>query len=151
SGPFMGAALGAALILPAPAAISIFAGLGLGLALPFLAIGFVPALRTALPKPGRWMIYLRRVLAIPMGLTAIALIWVLSRQVGDGGLIIGIGAAALAGLGLAWAGLRQRAGQSIYLPLLVVLASTAGAMVALPSTRVSSNAKALQGPHVQPF
>ena len=42
TGPFMGAALGAALILPWPAALAVFAGLGLGLALPFLALGFVP-------------------------------------------------------------------------------------------------------------
>jgi thiol:disulfide interchange protein len=55
TGPFMGAALGAALVLPEAAALAIFAGLGLGLALPFLLLGFVPALRRRLPKPGPWM------------------------------------------------------------------------------------------------
>ena len=44
TGPFMGAALGAALVLPAAGALAVFAGLGLGLALPFLLLGFVPAL-----------------------------------------------------------------------------------------------------------
>ena len=58
TGPFMGAALGAALILPAAGALAVFAGLGLGLALPFLALGFVPALRRRLPKPGKWMLTL---------------------------------------------------------------------------------------------
>src|SRR3546814_12180899 len=50
SGPLLGAALGATLVLPAWAALPIFGGLGLGLALPFPAIGFVPALRNRLPK-----------------------------------------------------------------------------------------------------
>ena len=55
TGPFMGVALGAALVLPTWAALAVFAGLGLGLALPFLLLGFVPALRRRLPKPGAWM------------------------------------------------------------------------------------------------
>ena len=62
----------------------LFAMLGLGLALPFLAIGFIPALRRRLPKPGAWMDTFRRVMAIPMGLTALALIW-LSVQIGGRG------------------------------------------------------------------
>ena len=52
AGPFMGAALGAALLLPPAAAVLVFAALGLGLALPFLALAFVPALRRRLPRPG---------------------------------------------------------------------------------------------------
>ena len=52
TGPFMGAALGAALVLPAAGALAVFAGLGLGLALPFLLLGFVPALRRRLPQAG---------------------------------------------------------------------------------------------------
>ena len=62
TGPFMGAALGAALVLPAAAALAVFAGLGLGLALPFLLLGFVPALRRRLPKPGPWMARFRQIL-----------------------------------------------------------------------------------------
>ena len=88
SGPLLGAALGATLVLPAWAALPIFGGLGLGLALPFLAIGFVPALRDRLPKPGPWMIGFRRWMALPMGLTALALGWLLWRQVGDSDLIV---------------------------------------------------------------
>ena len=53
TGPFMAGALGAALVLPGWAAMAIFFGLGLGLALPFLLLGFVPALRRVLPKPAR--------------------------------------------------------------------------------------------------
>ena len=84
TGPFMAAALGAALLLPAPIALVLFAMLGLGLALPFLLLGFVPALRRRLPKPGAWMDRFRRVMAIPMGLTALALVW-LTVQLGGRG------------------------------------------------------------------
>ena len=79
TGPFMAAALGAALLLPWWQALVLFGALGLGLALPFLLLGFVPALRDRLPKPGAWMETFRRVLAIPMGLTALALVWLAWR------------------------------------------------------------------------
>ncbi|MGH6633474.1 MAG: protein-disulfide reductase DsbD family protein, partial [Sphingopyxis sp.] len=84
SGPLLGAALGATLVLPAWAALPIFGGLGLGLALPFLAIGFIPALRNRLPKPGPWMDRFRKWMALPMGLTTLALAWLLWRQLGSG-------------------------------------------------------------------
>jgi DsbC/DsbD-like thiol-disulfide interchange protein/cytochrome c biogenesis protein CcdA len=83
SGPLLGAALGATLVLPAWAALPIFGGLGLGLALPFLAIGFIPALRNRLPKPGPWMAKFRKWMALPMGLTTLALGWLLWRQLGS--------------------------------------------------------------------
>ncbi len=79
TGPFMAAAMGAALLLPVPEAVLLFALLGLGLALPFLLIGFVPALRRMLPKPGAWMETFRHVMAIPMGLTALALVWLVAQ------------------------------------------------------------------------
>lgn len=88
SGPLLGAALGATLVLPAGAALPIFGGLGLGLALPFLAIGFVPALRSRLPKPGPWMDRFRKWMALPMGLTTLALAWLLWRQLGNGEQLI---------------------------------------------------------------
>ncbi len=88
SGPLLGAALGATLVLPAWAALPIFGGLGLGLALPFLAVGFVPALRNRLPKPGPWMAKFRKWMALPMGLTALALGWLLWRQLGSGSQLI---------------------------------------------------------------
>ncbi|MEM1052645.1 MAG: thioredoxin family protein [Pseudomonadota bacterium] len=87
TGPFMAAALGAALLLPTPLALLLFAMLGLGLALPFLAIGFVPMLRKRLPKPGAWMDTFRKAMAIPMGLTALALVW-LTAQLGGRGFAL---------------------------------------------------------------
>jgi thiol:disulfide interchange protein len=104
TGPFMGAALGATLALPAVGALAIFAGLGLGLALPFLLLGFVPGLRRLLPRPGRWMATFQRILSLPMFLTALGLAWVLGRQTGVNGMAFGLGAAMLLGLGLWWFG-----------------------------------------------
>ncbi len=87
TGPFMAAAMGAALILPVGEALLLFAMLGLGLALPFLALGFIPAARRRLPKPGPWMERFRRIMAIPMGLTALALLW-LTVQLGGRGFAL---------------------------------------------------------------
>lgn len=78
--PFMGAAMGFALTQPALIAMSIFLTLGLGLALPYLALTFVPALRHLLPHPGHWMETFRQFLAFPMFASAAWLIWVLAQQ-----------------------------------------------------------------------
>ncbi|KXU31237.1 hypothetical protein A0J57_02250 [Sphingobium sp. 22B] len=129
SGPFLGVALGAALVLPAPATLAVFAGLGAGMALPFLLIAFVPALRRVLPKPGRWMETFRRLLAIPMLLTAIGLAWVLGRQSGVDGLVIGLLLAAMAAVALWWAGLRQSGGKGTGIALSVVAGAALLALV----------------------
>jgi DsbC/DsbD-like thiol-disulfide interchange protein/cytochrome c biogenesis protein CcdA len=92
AGPFLGAALGTALLLPVAGSVLVFAALGLGLALPFVAIAFVPALRNRLPKPGAWMRTLQRFLAIPMGLSALAAVWLLYRLAGLEGFALGLGA-----------------------------------------------------------
>ena len=111
TGPFMGAALGSALVLPPIAAMAVFAGLGFGLALPFLLLGFVPALRRRLPRPGAWMDMFRKILSVPMFLTALALAWILGRQAGVDGMALGLAALLLAALGLWWTGRRQLRGR----------------------------------------
>lgn len=111
SGPFMAGALGAALVLPAAAALAVFAGLGIGIALPFIAIGFIPALRRRLPKPGMWMVRLRHILSVPMFATALALAWILGQEAGVTGMTLGLAAALLASLGFWWTGLRQHGGK----------------------------------------
>ncbi|HUS23689.1 MAG TPA: thioredoxin family protein [Candidatus Binatia bacterium] len=78
--PFMGSALGFALTQPAALSLLVFATLGLGLALPFLAIAFVPALGAWLPRPGAWMETFKQAMAFPLYLSAIWLLWVLGRQ-----------------------------------------------------------------------
>ena len=89
TGPFMGAALGAATLLPAYGAMAIFLGLGIGLALPFVLLCAFPALLNRLPAPGPWMETLRQFLAFPLYATVIWLLWVLGRLVGESGWLIG--------------------------------------------------------------
>lgn len=89
TGPFMGAALGAAATLPALPAMAIFIGLGIGLAAPFLLLAVSPALSSRLPKPGPWMESLRQFLAFPLFATVLWLLWVLDKLVGDSGWLIG--------------------------------------------------------------
>ncbi len=98
--PFMGAALAFAFAASPAVAIAVFLALGLGLALPFLLIGFIPALAARLPRPGAWMQTFREALAFPMYLTAIWLLWVLGKQRGVDALGL-----ALAGLAVFAAGL----------------------------------------------
>lgn len=78
--PFMGTALGWALSQPALAALAVFVALGLGLAAPMLLLGFVPALARALPRPGPWLASFRQLLAFPLYLTVVWLLWVYGEQ-----------------------------------------------------------------------
>ena len=80
--PFMGFALGAALVMPWPMALAVFLGLGLGLALPFVVVSLTPGLLAKLPRPGPWMERLKGLLAFPLYATALWLAWVFSRQTG---------------------------------------------------------------------
>ncbi|UXA51767.1 protein-disulfide reductase DsbD [Xanthomonas prunicola] len=105
--PFMGTALAYAFTAPALLAMLVFLALGLGLALPFLLIGFVPSLARRLPTPGAWMETLKQVLAFPMYLTAIWLLWVLGKQRGVDALALMLVGATLLALGL-WCFERSR-------------------------------------------
>lgn len=89
TGPFMGAALGAAAVMPAASAMAIFLGLGAGLAAPFLLLSASPGLLKRLPRPGPWMETVRQFLAFPLYATVIWLLWVLGKLIGDSGWVIG--------------------------------------------------------------
>jgi thiol:disulfide interchange protein DsbD len=80
--PFMGASLGLALTLPSAHALALFAALGVGLALPYVAASWLPTIARWLPRPGAWMDTLRRVLAFPMWATVVWLLWVLGHLSG---------------------------------------------------------------------
>lgn len=100
--PFMGASIGFALTQPFVVGLAVFLALGLGLALPFLVLAFVPGLQRLLPRPGRWMETLKQLLAFPLYATVAWLIWVLSFQVGATGLLAALAALVLIAFG-AWA------------------------------------------------
>jgi thiol:disulfide interchange protein DsbD len=82
--PFMGAALGFALVAPGPVAIGIFLALGLGLGAPYLAATILPGWQRVLPRPGPWMDLVKQILAFPLYGTVAWLVWVLIQQVGPG-------------------------------------------------------------------
>ncbi len=138
AGPFLGAALGTALLLPAAGSVLVFAALGLGLAIPFLLVAFVPSLRSKLPRPGVWMQRLQRFLAIPMAATAVACIWLLYRQAGQRGLVLAILAAALL-VGLLYSlGYVQRRGLKSGWAVAVLSAAVVGLAVwQVPSRSIS--------------
>ena len=91
--PFMGSALGYALTQPAFEALAVFAALGMGMAAPMVAISMSDTARRWLPKPGVWMETLKQVMAFPLYLTAVWLLWVAGKQSG-----VDTMAAAAAGL-----------------------------------------------------
>jgi suppressor for copper-sensitivity B len=64
-----------------PTIIAIFLTLGLGMSLPYLVVALFPQTAIKLPKPGAWMITLRRLLGIALALTAAWLIWVMAAQI----------------------------------------------------------------------
>ena len=100
--PFMGASLGFAIDMPPAQALLVFAALGVGMALPYLAASWIPAVVGWLPRPGAWMNTFRRGMAFPMFATVAWLVWVLGQQSG----IDGAGALLIllvAGSGVVWA------------------------------------------------
>ena len=85
--PFMAGAVGIALTGSAIVTLIIFLALGVGFALPFLLVAYVPGLLSRLPKPGAWMESFKQLLAFPMFAAAIWLAWVLTLQAGAGGIL----------------------------------------------------------------
>ena len=78
--PFMGPALGFAIAQPSYLALLVFAFLGLGMALPFVLLAWIPSLTAKLPRPGAWMDSFKQFLAFPLYITGVWLIWVVGRQ-----------------------------------------------------------------------
>ncbi len=80
SAPFMGAAIGWALVATPVSTLAVFTALGAGMALPYLLLACFPGWRAKLPRPGPWMLRLRQLLAFPLYATVIWLAWVLGAQ-----------------------------------------------------------------------
>lgn len=122
--PFMGSALAYAFTASAWLGLLVFLTLGLGLALPFLLIGFVPALAQRLPRPGAWMETLKQFLAFPLYLTAAWLAWVLGNQRGIDAVGYLLAGAVVLALGLwAWERSRARSFALRALAALIILAA----------------------------
>ena len=159
--PFMGASLGLAIALPVWQALLVFAAMGVGMALPYLAASWWPGMARALPRPGAWMATFRQAMAFPMFATVIWLLWVLGQQTGIDGassllallltvawlvwamglsgrtrwVLSGLAVAALLWLGSSWLPLALREAPAQTLP---------GTSQATPGTLSSANAATWQ-------
>jgi thiol:disulfide interchange protein DsbD len=143
--PFMAAAIGYAITQPWYMSLTVFEAIGLGLAIPYLALAFIPGARRFLPKPGAWMHRFKQVLAFPVYGTAVWLGFVLASESGSMGIT-----AALAGLVLiafaAWLfeavklGEGARRGWGLGFSALAVIGAVA--LMLLPETTDASTAQA---------
>ncbi|MFD0725199.1 protein-disulfide reductase DsbD family protein [Lysobacter brunescens] len=152
--PFMAPALGWAFTAPTASALLVFACLGLGLALPFLLVGFVPALARLLPRPGAWMDTLKKLLAFPLYATAIWLLWVLAKQRGaDAVGLWAVAALAVAFAAWAWTHARMHAARWGFVAALLALLALPWALsriAALPAheaARVKQPAESVTVPY----
>jgi suppressor for copper-sensitivity B len=120
SAPFVGTAVGFALARGTGEIVTIFAAMGIGLALPYLLVALKPRLATALPRPGPWMVWLRRLLALALIGTAI---WLLSVAAANLGIAAAAISAALlaAMLLLLWLNPRLAPGLQRALPVAILL------------------------------
>jgi thiol:disulfide interchange protein/DsbC/DsbD-like thiol-disulfide interchange protein len=100
--PFMAAAIGYAVTQPPYVSLAILEAVAVGLALPYVAIAFMPQARRLLPRPGAWMVRLKEILAFPVYSTIVWLVFVLSEQVGSTGVAAVLTGLVLIGFG-AWA------------------------------------------------
>jgi thiol:disulfide interchange protein len=152
--PFMGAAIGSALVAPGYVGIVVFALMGLGLALPFLLLGIFPAVARRLPRPGLWMVRLRQAMAFPMYATAAWLLWVVSQQAGEGGLRLALAGTVLVGLAAWLVGLHQHGAGRSWWPrglALAVLAGLAGLMLNLHGAAPAAVPVAAQAKNSEPY
>ncbi|MFT4257311.1 MAG: protein-disulfide reductase DsbD [Pseudoxanthomonas sp.] len=124
-GPFMGGALAYAFAAPGLNGLVVFLVLGLGLALPMLLLAFVPAFAKWLPRPGAWMETLKQLLAFPMYLTAIWLLWVLGKQRGVDAMALVAAGLAVFALALWWYERKRWNGASAWRVLALLLALAA--------------------------
>ena len=150
--PFMAGALGFALTQSAPVALPVFLALGLGLALPFLLLSFVPALQRLMPRPGAWMERFRQALAFPMLATSAWLVWVLGLNAGGEALLAGLLGLVVLGFAFWLGGLDTRPARALAL-------AAALASLVLPAVRLTGpgvgTAAATEGvtivPPAEPF
>lgn len=145
--PFMGAALGFALVQPALVGLLVFAALGLGLALPYLALSIVPALQKILPRPGAWMETFRQLLAFPMYASVAWLVWVVSQQAGSMGVLLTLLGIILIAFGIWLLRHMPRAKSWNYFVRILAIISFIAALIILPdaSRKTETHAAVTEG------
>jgi thiol:disulfide interchange protein DsbD len=158
--PFMGVALGFALTQPTAVSLTVFLALGVGFALPYLLLTFVPTLVRLLPRPGAWMVRTRQFLAFPLYASVAWLIWVLAIQTGPDGVAAALGGMVLiafaiwlwkaVGSARAHGRLVGRAGATA--AFIAALAMVVGlGTIGTPSQSVSTTGQSAAGPRYEAF
>ena len=104
--PFMAAAVGYAITQGGFDLVLIMVTMGVGMALPYIVVTATPRIASWLPRPGQWMVTFKRIMSVPLVLTVVWLVWVLTRQIGSIGVVWVLGAMALLAIA-AFVGRRQ--------------------------------------------
>lgn len=139
--PFMGAALGYALLQSPVTGLLVFAALGFGMAVPYLLLCYSPALLSRLPRPGNWMVVLRQALAFPMFASAIWLVWVLGIQAGPTAMMQVLGGGLIIAFGI-WL-MQQSSGLLLKaIAALLIIAAVSVGVMQQPSTEPANTAAA---------
>ena len=139
--PFMAAAIGYAISQGGVDLVLIMVTMGFGMALPYIAVTAIPRIAARLPRPGQWMVTFKRVMSIPLVLTVVWLVWVLTRQVGVSGMLWPITAMVLLAIA-AFVGRRQvKWLTSVWAIMLVVIASAVYAVSRPNETHQLANAE----------
>ena len=134
--PFMGSALGYALTQPIAITLLVFAALGAGMAFPMVLLSYSNAMVKLLPKPGAWMDTAKNILAFPLYLTSVWLLWVAGNQSG-----VNTMAMALAGLVLV-ALAAYLYGQSVIRKVTAIMLLLGALALAIPATNTSDQTSA---------
>ncbi len=136
SAPFLGAAIGAAIALPALQFFLAFAAMAIGLSIPYLVLSIFPKFIDFLPRPGAWMESFKQAMSFLLFATAGYLLWVYAGQIGLENLlgpIFGLSAIAIAGWIYGRWNLPHRPASTRWTAiLLVVLFAGGGFMMAKP-------------------
>jgi thiol:disulfide interchange protein DsbD len=131
--PFMGAAVGFTLTQDAASALLVFLVLGLGMALPVLALSMFPRLLRALPRPGPWMETFKQVLAFPLYATVAWLAWILGALGGNDAIFALLAGLVLVAMGAWFYGRWAHAG-GIWQPAIAVMLAVVGIVIAWPAS-----------------
>ncbi|WKZ69252.1 MAG: protein-disulfide reductase DsbD family protein [Melioribacteraceae bacterium] len=141
--PFMGTALGFAIVQPPIVTMIIFTSLALGMAFPYLLLTIFPAWLKFLPKPGAWMETLKQFMGFPLVATVIWLVWVLGLQTGSDGVASLLMTLLLASLGVwiygKWGTFNNKNSVKILSRIVTVVLIIAGLFFGISTTASSFN------------
>ncbi len=88
SAPFLGTAIAFALSRNWLDILFIFTAVGVGLATPYILLILWPRSLSILPKPGPWMVWVKRVLALGMLLASVWILWLINNHFDQSSTVI---------------------------------------------------------------